>query len=763
MSVVVAAPRPAAPVAEPRARHGVRPEMLVAGLAFFVSGASGLVYQVAWQRILALHSGVGIYSIAMIVGAFMAGLGVGSHVGGLFSLRLDARRSLRLFALVELAIAVFGALSCWIYYDLLYLKASWLYTPAWRAGILHFLGLFVPTFLMGTSLPFLVRGLVAEVRTAGRTVGLLYGINLLGAAFGSALTPWVLIRLFGIRNAVYAAAAGNLVAAGLGLLAGVLVLRSRAVEEAPGAALADHTPPARHPFGLWLMLYGASGFCALALEILWFRVLEMAVKSTAFTFGTMLALYLLGSAVGCLAGAALVSRLRNPLKVFLSLQCALLLYAGLAITLLVTLPKGMPGYAWYTGYWGKGWYGLGSNWEPVQFLHLYVWLPLAIFGLPTALMGLSFPTLQRAVHDDLRTSGRKVGVLQAANIAGCVAGSLLVGLLALDHLGTTGTFRALMLAGIGFAVVGARHFGRRSVFVPLAAALAVTAAVIPAQRAFWMRLHGSSDPKVLMEEDASGVGALVPQPTGVWSVFVHGKAHSWIPFGGIHTRLGAAPAMIHPAPVDVAIIGLGSGDTAWAAASRPETRSLTVFEISGPQPKLLRQLAAAESFPELTHLLNDPRLRIRVADGRTALEQEGRKYDVIEADALWPIAPYAGNLYSVEFFRQCMRRLKPGGILCTWAPTPRVYASFTQAAPHIVGPGDRSVLFGSNEPIEIDVALWQSRAMSPEVVGYLGEDGASGTAWLLSHVQPLHRFKRRQLLRNMNWDLFPRDEFHSPN
>ena len=81
----------------------MRPELVLAGLAFFVSGASGLVYQVAWQRILALHSGVGIYSIAMIVGAFMAGLGVGSHVGGLFSLRVDARRSLRLFALVELA------------------------------------------------------------------------------------------------------------------------------------------------------------------------------------------------------------------------------------------------------------------------------------------------------------------------------------------------------------------------------------------------------------------------------------------------------------------------------------------------------------------------------------------------------------------------------------------------------------------------------------------------------------------------------------
>jgi hypothetical protein len=378
-------------------------------------------------------------------------------------------------------------------------------------------------------------------------------------------------------------------------------------------------------------------------------------------------------------------------------------------------------------------------------------------------MGLSFPTLQRAVHDDLRTSGRKVGLLQAANITGCVAGSLLVGLVALDRLGTTGTFRLLMVVGLVFAVVGARHFGWKSSFAAFAAGLAALAFWIPDQRTFWLRLHGTSDSRVLMEEDASGVGALVPQQTGSWAVYVHGKAHSWIPFGGIHTRLGAAPAMIHPAPIDVAIIGLGSGDTAWAAAARPETRSLTVFEISGPQPKLLRQLAAQHSFPALSRLLNDPRLRIRVADGRTALEQEGQRYDIIEADALWPIAPYAGNLYSVEFFNQCMRRLKPGGILCTWAPTPRVYASFTQAAPYIAGLSDRSVLFGSNQPIEIDPDLWRSRAMSPEVAAYLGEDGASGTAWLLMRVQQLHRLRRRQLQKNMNFDLFPRDEFHSPN
>jgi len=172
----------------------------VAGIAFFISGASALVYQVAWQRILAFHTGVGIASIAMIVAAFMAGLGARSHIGGTLSTRLGPRRSLGAFALLEIGIALFGALSCGLYYDLLSRHGSWLYASPFASGALHFLSLLPPTLLMGMSLPFLVRSLVDDVGRAGRTVGLLYGLNTLGAAAGAFLAPWVLMRFLGIRG-----------------------------------------------------------------------------------------------------------------------------------------------------------------------------------------------------------------------------------------------------------------------------------------------------------------------------------------------------------------------------------------------------------------------------------------------------------------------------------------------------------------------------------------------------------------------------------
>jgi SAM-dependent methyltransferase len=741
-------------------RAGAAP-LLLAAVAFLVSGASGLVYQVAWQRILALMSGVGIYSIAMIVAAFMAGLGAGSHLGGRHSLRLTPRRALLTFALVELGIGAFGAASCWLYYDVLHTRAPFLYASPWTAGPMHFLTLAVPTFLMGTSLPFLVRALVGEARTAGRTVGVLYGINLLGAAIGALLTPWLLIRFYGVRGAVLWAAAGN-VTAGLVAIALFAVFRTRGrdPDHGPGTGVAAAGETQR--FGLWMGLYALSGFCALSLEILWFRLLEVAVKANAYTFGTMLALYLLGSAVGCLAGAPLVARLRRPLRTFLLCQCALLAYAGAAIVLLASLPLDRFPLDWYAHYWRQpGGFNLGSGVDdPTAVARLYVWLPFAMFGPPTVLMGFAFPVLQRAVHDDPRTSGHKVGLLQAANIVGCVAGSLAVGLIALAWLGTSGTMRLLMAAGAAFAAQGLRRFGLRTAFAPFLVALLLLAVVMPSQRRLWLRIHATDAAGALVEEDATGVSAILPMENPPWRVFVGGKSHSWLPFGGIHSSLGAAPAVVHPAPVDVAIIGLGSADTAWAAGCREETRSITVFEISGPQPRLLRRLGAREDLPDLRRFLADPRVRIVVADGRNALARDDRLYDLIEADALWPDVSYAGNLYSAEFFAQCAKRLKPGGVVCTWAPTPRVFAAFTRGVRHVVGRTD--VLIGSNEPIPYDPAAWRARLLSPAVSSYLGPGAIADTEELLKQLRPRNIRGRVRPGKETNFDLFPRDEFQSP-
>ena len=504
-----------------------------------------------------------------------------------------------------------------------------------------------------------------------------------------------------------------------------------------------------------MLLYGASGFCALALEVLWFRLLDVATRSTAFTFGTLLALYLLGTATGCLAAAALASRIRRPLHFFLASQCVLTAWAGGAVAALARLPASTPVLESLDAFWRTGTlFRLGEGGDTALLLRLYVVLPLALFGLPTFLMGASFPALQRAVQDDPATAGRKVGRLQAANIAGCVAGSLLVGLVGLARLGTSGSLRAVVAAGTLFALAGVAAYGWRSAFTPLLGLVVGAAAAVPGNEALWPRLLGAPSVRGLLTEDATGVSAVLPSVDG-WKVTVNGKHHSRLPFGGVHTRLGALPAVLHPAPARVAIVGLGSGDTAWAAACRPQTRELVVFEIAAGQRGLLERVAGRARLPDLDRLLADPRLRVVVADGRHAITRATTRYDVIEADALWPYAAGAGNLYSVEFFRACASRLAPGGVMCTWAPTPRVRAAFLAAFPHVVGPRDRSILVGSARPLEDAGGAWTARAADPAVVAYLGSERADDLRRVLARLAPVSRDEEAE----PNLDLFPRDEF----
>ncbi|HLA77236.1 MAG TPA: fused MFS/spermidine synthase [Vicinamibacteria bacterium] len=729
-----------------------------------MSGASALVYQVAWQRILALHSGVGLFSVAMIVAAFMVGLGLGSHWGGVLSLRLSPPRALVAFALLELGIAAFGAVSGPLFYDFLYLKGLWLYTPAWRAGLLHFLSLLLPTGLMGMSLPFLTRALVWEAPTASRTIGFLYGINVLGASLGALLAPWLLIRHYGIRAAILAAACGNLLA-GLGALS-LALARGRATAPVPTVGSEAMRPLLTEPpaaFSSWLALYALSGFCALSLEMLWFRLLEVALKSTAFTFGTLLFIYLLGSALGSLAGALVSRRIRRPLEAFLLAQCALLLYSAGVLWLLTVLPPDTPVLRFFLDYWsGRLSYNIGGRLRWPLILKLYVFQPCVLFGLPTVLMGFSFTFLHRAVQDDPAQSGRKVGLLQAANIAGCVAGSLLVGLLLLSWLGTSGTMRLLLVMGLVFAVFGIARAHRRWAFVASAGLLAAMAVAFPGQVGLWRRFHGFGQTPAFIEEDATGVAALSRMDRFRWAVWTTGRHHSTLPFGNIHTALGALPGLLHPAPQEAAVIGLGSGDTAWASGCRVDTMSsVTVFEICAPQRVLLRRFAEGPgSFRKLSQFLEDPRVRIVVADGRNALAREDRRYDMIEMDALWPTSPYAGNLYSLEFYSLCASRLKKGGLMCSWSPSRRVHATFGQAFAHVVEFLGGQVLVGSNDPIAFDLPGWEARLAREDVGAYLGRDRAAEVLAILRTARPGN--PPPALEAETNRDLRPRDEFNSP-
>jgi len=475
----------------------------------------------------------------------------------------------------------------------------------------------------------------------------------------------------------------------------------------------------------------------------------------------VLAVYLLGLGAGSLAGDRILARRADPLRVFLSCQCLALLWSGLVVAAVVSLPPDLPGYRWFVEYWGlRRGFRLGTGWDLSAFARLYVLAPAALYGLPTFLMGVCFVALQRAVQDDPRTSGLKVGYLQAANIAGCAAGSLVTGLGLLSWLGCAGTLKALVAAGLVFALTGALRCRPGHLFHALGAALLAVVAVLPGQDRLWSRLHGLDGNGALVEEDATAVIALTPQPHGAWWMWMGGQSQSSLPFGGTHTLLGAIPAILHPAPRDVAIVGLGSGDTAWAAACRDETRRVVVWELSSPQQRLLRRVASRPGLESLAGLLEDPRLRFEVGDGRRALHESDERFDLIETDALLPYVAGSGHVYSLEFFRVASRRLHRGGLMCTWAPTRRVLATFAQVFPNVVAFRNASILVGSFDRIHVTPREWIRRASSPRIRDYLGPEATSDLIQKLALPRPIT--PEEVAGQAPNRDLDPRDEFLRP-
>jgi spermidine synthase len=756
--------------------------------AFFASGFAALLYQVIWQRLLVLFSGADLYSVTIIVASFMGGMGVGHLAGGHVADRVSPRTSLLCFAGAELAIALFGFFSSALYYDFLYNRFGAAPIPAPALALLLFISLLVPTFFMGASLPLLSRALASRLERAASVIGVLYGVNTLGAATGALVSTWVLLPRLGLDGSIRVGVLFNLLCA-LIVLPAVTGFHPRITAEmrAPSGGPSSGGPSeVSFPFWIWACIFATSGLLALALEIVWFRVLAVTMKGTAFTFGTLLGVYLTGLGVGALIGSAVSTRVRRPAVAFLAVQAAIGAVAMFLLTAFIRFADNV----------APLWAYLGS-YEPLDirtavpalgrllslqapasadavsiwtFLALYVAIPAALVLPPTLLMGFSFPVLQRVVQTSLPRIGRRVGVLLLANVVGSMAGTALTGFLLLDRIGTAGTMRLLAIVSGAFGVlaivialqspgsrlrrlptVPAALLGSAFVFVPLLV-------VMPPSGTLWAHLHGTVVEAMVYAEDGSGLSVVNTDGRNA-ILYANGIGQGSMPYGEVHTALGALPAFIHPSPRTAAVIGLGSGDTVHAVAGRREIARVTCVEIIRGELTTLTDLRRRFPYGGLLNLIEDRRIEEVFGDGRIHLRRGG-VYDVIEADALRPGSAYSGALYSDTYFALVREHLAPNGLAATWAPTQRVYNTFIQAFPHVVAmPG---ILIGSNEPIPMDRAAIETRLAEPQVRQYFERAGIDIRKLLATYLDAptvyTPAYPRQQLV-DVNTDLFPKDEF----
>ncbi|HEV7266869.1 MAG TPA: hypothetical protein VGN83_18435 [Falsiroseomonas sp.] len=748
--------------------------MLRLSVAFFCSGFGALLCQIAWQRMLGIFAGSDTVSAALVVGAFLGGLGLGSLIGARIADRLAAATALLGFVACEVLVAGFALLSKPFLYDLLAVRLAGVVDSPAAIFALCFAGLVVPTTLMGASLPLIARAVATTLDSVAERVGWLYGLNTLGAGLGALAGGWVVLGMVGFTGALGVAAVLDLMAAALALsLVSRLRQGAAPAEPAPaslGAAAvaqadARWQTPAADAGGLplWCVLVFLSGYVIVALEIVWVRVLGQVGQFHAYLFPTVLGVFLLADGLGIAVASRLLRRLRDPRPAFFLAQSGgFVLAAALLLALWWVLPH-RPFAVLLPDHWR-----LGGR----PFL-LSLALIVVVVGPPAFLIGMTFPFVQRAVQRDLSQVGARVGWVQLANILGNAAGSVVTGLVTLHLLGTTGTLMliglvSLLLALGWLAWSRGGGWGGRGPALAAAAGCAAVLALLPDNAAFWRRAHGvAPGTEHAWGEDRSGIafwrtGAKRGAPETQGPFFIMGHTQATIPFSVQHLILGAVGPLLHPAPRRLFAVGVGSGGTPWGSAAAADLEEIRAVELVAPILGVLRQHAAHHPEGPVAALLADPRVRLEAGDGRRALARSPPgSWDVIQADAIYPQTSHSGLLYSREYLELVRSRLAPGGLAVQWAPSWSVVETFAAVFPHVVMLRPANVLIGSDGPIPDARARLLARLAEPELLARLTHGYPGGPDEILREVAGESLLWEPATPRGQAplTDMFPRDEF----
>ncbi|MCC7371873.1 MAG: fused MFS/spermidine synthase [Chloroflexi bacterium] len=668
-------------------------------LVFLLSGASGLIYQVLWQRQLALVFGVSAYATATVLAAFMAGLALGGYVAGRVADRV--RSPLLWYGVVEILIGVTGLLT-----PIAFASLQEVYGPLYRtvggsalAPVLRFAIAFAvllaPTALMGASFPLVVKAALGSRDDGGRAIGLLYAINTFGAVVGTLAAGFLLIGELGVRGSIGTAAALNVVAGLLSVLVSRQAAQPAQAADAPhAAATADvRCPPTL--LRLLPFLLGVSGFCSLAYEVVWTRLLVLFLETTTYAFTVMLAAFLLGITLGSAAVSPFLRRAKNGPLALVALQALVAVSSLLALQALARMEPLLVALGFATEE-GPSIFAMGV----LAFTAMF---PPALF------LGMSFPLAVTLFTAGGESVGKRLGSLYAANVFGAIFGALSAGFLLVPTLGSNLTLTLLAGLNVLAAVLTLAADSWTPTRTRLSAALVgllvvgVLGAAAPRAYADLLAARFPGERILWSEEGLETTVTITRDRDEHLAMYMnhHHQANDadWMVF--FHRMLGHLPMLLHPQPKQVLVVGLGGGATA-GATTRYDGAQITVVELS---QSVVR---GADWFRDVNYAVTErPNVTMLVDDGRNHLLVGGHTYDVITADAIWPTHAGSTNLYSIEYYRLARRSLNPGGLMLQWVNRDLpdedhnlMIRTFLQAFPHVSLWFDGSLLVGSDQPLD---------------------------------------------------------------
>ncbi len=724
-------------------------------LLFLLSGAAALAYQVAWTRHLVLVFGNTTRAVSLILAAYMLGLALGSEAGGRLADR--TKKPVAWYAGAEVAIGAFALLFPWLVGLVrgAYLSLGTSASPVLFVGA--FVVLLIPTFLMGTTLPLLVRATVSDPRRTGGDVGLLYGANTVGAVIGTAVTGFWLIEAAGVLGSTRWAA-------GLNVLIGLLALAVPYLPDGRGSAAAEESvgSPVDADAGVAeadgrrlaraaLVAVFAGGLVGLAAEVVWTRLLVFFLQGFTYTFSAMLATFLLGLALGGFVFGRVALRTKRPAVIMGRLQVGVGVAAAGVLLLLAHHYEGT------LAIWE--WVGATGGIQELRARHIAtLLLASAAALLPAAfLMGGVFPLAAAVFQRGLGDLGARIGRLYAVNTIGAVMGSLLAGFVLAPLAGPAWSAVVVAVAGLvaGAIVLWIAHEGRvRPVVVWAGGGTAVALVLVVLADPtvpFLTRSHAFAASRArenTLLETREGVVCEV-------SVVRNERDDYYLLYTDEFQAAGTKPEyrymrMLAHLPIALAkkperalVICWGTGTTAGSVSTHPSIRELDIVEIS---PQVLE---VASYFEDVNRGVlggagrDDLDVRVHIDDGRNFVLRSTEQWDVISLEPLMPYTPAAIHFYTEDFYRECLPRLAPGGVMCQWIPLhalsrehlQQLVSAFVRAFP---GAGmffvDGAIaLIGGREPLVIDHEQVAARFSAPAVrddlaaIGYADPVRALGT------------------------------------
>ena len=691
---------------------------------FLFSGIASLIYQIVWVRMLTLVFGHTIYSVSIVLSAFMAGLGLGSYLWGR---TIDKTgKPLLVYGKIEILIGIsaaflsillsnFTPIYAWLHHwlpNLFFLVAA-------LKTVLAFLLVLIPTIFMGATLPVMCKYFATEEANLGQQVGYLYSINTLGAAAGCLFAGYFLIGFFGVLETA-------LVAAGINLLIGLVCIVIFKKAE-PGVTCGFGLPkPASLSLQLdkenrlWLAISFLSGFTALAYEVVWTRLLVFGIGSTVYSFSLMLANFLFGITVG---GLLIVPFFKRKIDFRLLLT---LFQFGIGLYLIFSLYQ--------------------SNWILSSFIRPFLWdtefwinmrNASALMFVPTVLFGMSFPVLTHLVTKGSQDIGSSLGIVYGMNTLGGIVGSIVAGYLLLPNLGSQQTLVCLsmlnFLSGMLLFATSSLFTGfiRKGAAISLSCLLFLFLLKMPndlLKEIFLRDSSGKTNPEQLIyleegltttvavfDDDRSGFRSkrLILNGTNMSADNMAARQYM--------TLLSYIPLLLTENPKNVLVICFGTGQTAGAAGAYPGINLVDSVDIS---PGVFR---AGKFFKATNHnVANNPKVKKIIQDGRQHLLTTSTSYDVITAEPPPPIDAGSVNLYTREYYELTKRALKPGGIVSQWIPLhsqaeTHVYQhfrTFLESFPYVMAwyPVRKEIiLIGSDRPIDINFSQIERRFENPVI------------------------------------------------